>query len=152
MLIWQGSWRQRTRAGIGQWRQTTINHWHEHLGMQISLAGFGGALAGLSLARWGRCPFVPLRRCLAIRRWGNTRRWFPPWRVSGMSLPYNRRGRVGGGHDDGDDNRDGNNRRIVPRSVNSAHGGNYAIGGAAAKVLFRRTVGCWLQATNISFN
>jgi hypothetical protein len=29
---------------------------------------------------------------------------------------------------------------------------NYAIGGAAAGVLFRETVGCWLQVTNISFN
>jgi hypothetical protein len=29
---------------------------------------------------------------------------------------------------------------------------NYAIGGAAAGVLFRGTVGCWLQVTNISFN
>ncbi len=29
---------------------------------------------------------------------------------------------------------------------------NYAIGGAAAGVLFHGTVGCWLQVTNISFN
>jgi hypothetical protein len=29
---------------------------------------------------------------------------------------------------------------------------DYAIGGAAAGVLCRGTVGCWLQVTNISFN
>ncbi len=29
---------------------------------------------------------------------------------------------------------------------------NYAIGGAAAGVLFHGTVGCWLQVTIISFN
>jgi hypothetical protein len=29
---------------------------------------------------------------------------------------------------------------------------NYMIGGATAGVLFRGTVGCWLQVTNISFN
>ena len=29
---------------------------------------------------------------------------------------------------------------------------NYAIGGAPAGVLFHKTVGCWLQVTNISFN
>jgi hypothetical protein len=29
---------------------------------------------------------------------------------------------------------------------------NYVIGGAAAGVLFCKTVGCWLQVNNISFN
>ncbi len=29
---------------------------------------------------------------------------------------------------------------------------NYAIGGAATRVLFHGTVGCWLKVTNISFN
>ncbi len=91
--------------------------------MQISLAGFGGALAGLSLAQQGQCPFVLLRCRLAIRRQANSCRWFPPQRPSGMLLLCNGRGRVGGGHDDGNNNGDNNNRWIVPQSVNGARGG-----------------------------
>ncbi len=33
---------------------------------------------------------------------------------SGMLLPCNRRGQVGGGHDDGNDNRDNEDKWIVP--------------------------------------
>ncbi len=91
--------------------------------MQISLAGFGGALAGLSLAQRGRCPFVPLRHCLAIGRRGNTRGWFPTQQASGMLSPCNGRGRVGGGHDNSNNDRDNDDRWIIPQSVNGAHGG-----------------------------
>ncbi len=123
MLMWQGSWQQRTRAGRGQQRQTTINHWQEHLVMQISLAGFGGTLAGLSLAQRGRSPFVPLPRRLAIGMRANNCGWFPPWRSSGTSLPCNGRGWVRGGHDDSNEDGDNNDRRIVPWSVNGTCGG-----------------------------
>ncbi len=123
MLIWQGSCWQRTWAGRGQQWQTTINHWQEHLVMQISLAGFGGALASLSLVQWGQCPFVPLRRCLAIGRRANNRRWFPPRWLSGMSSPCNGRRWVGGGHNNCDDYGNNDNRRIVPWSVDGARGG-----------------------------
>ncbi len=124
--MWQGSWRQRTRAGRGQQQQRTINHWQEHLVIRrISLANFGSTLAGLSLARQGRCPFVPLCRCLAIGRQANNCRWFPPQRPSGMSSPCNGRGRVGGRHDDGNNNGNNNNRRIFPWSVDSARGGRF---------------------------
>jgi hypothetical protein len=40
-----------------------------------------------------------------------------------MLLPCSRRGRVGGGHNDGNKNRDDDDRRIIPQSVDGAHGG-----------------------------
>jgi hypothetical protein len=91
--------------------------------MQISLAGFGGALASLSLARRGRCPFAPLRRRLAIGRQANNCGWFPPQRPSRTLSPFNGRGRVEGGQDDGNDDGDDDHRRIVPRSIDRTCGG-----------------------------
>jgi hypothetical protein len=82
--------------------------------MQVSLAGFGSALAGLSLARRGQCPFVPLHCCLAIGRRANNHGWFPPQWPSGTSLPCNRRGWGGGGHNNSDDDDDKDDRQFAP--------------------------------------